>query len=268
PNPTYTPSPTPHWTTTCTTPGQIVTGVFPDPIDGPERAYRVYLPPCYGEDGRIYPVLYLFHGTFQDDTAWDQHGVDEAAEVMILAREIPPLIIVLPTSANIDYYSSGGPNSWEGVVMAYLLPFIETNYCVGAEAPWRAMGGLSRGGYWALEIAFQHPAAFARVGAHGAALEDTAATPAINPQYSWQGKELTGLSLYLDTGDADWYRLNFEQLHTDLAAANIPHEWHLNTGTHEDAYWASHVRDYLLWYTANWPQERENYPICGLRNGE
>ncbi|MBK9054396.1 MAG: esterase family protein [Chloroflexi bacterium] len=264
---TATPSATPHWTSTCNTPGQIVTGVFPDPIAGPERSYRVYLPPCYGQDGHIYPVLYIFHGTFQDDSTWDRHGLDEAAEAMILAQEIPPLVMVMPTSADIDYYSSGGANSWEGVVMNHLLPFVESNYCVAQEAPWRAIGGLSRGAYWSLEIAFQHPAMFGNVGAHGAALEDTAAGPAINPQYSWQGKDLSGMRLYLDTGDADWYRRNFEQLHTDLAAANIPHEWHLNEGTHEDAYWAGHVRDYLLWYTELWPQERASYPLCQVNGG-
>lgn len=264
PTTTPTPSATPHWLDNCTTPGQIVTGVFPDAIAGPERAYRAYLPPCYGQDGHIYPVLYMFHGTFQNDSAWDNNGLDEAAEALIQAREIPPLVIIMPTSANLDYYSSGGPNSWEGVVMSYLLPFVEATYCVGNEPQWRAMGGLSRGGYWSLEIAFQHPAAFASVGAHGAALEDIAAGPAINPQYSWQGKDLSQLRLYLDTGDQDWYRRNFEQLHNDLAAAAIPHEWHLNEGTHEDAYWAAHVKDYLYWYTEPWPQERRSYPICML----
>lgn len=261
---TPTPSATPHWLDTCITPGQVITGVFPDAIAGPERSYRAYLPPCYGQDERIYPVLYMFHGTFQDDSAWDNNGLDEAAEALIQAREIPPLVIIMPTSANIDYYSSGGPNSWESVVMSYLLPFVEATYCVGNEAQWRAMGGLSRGGYWSLEIAFQHPAAFASVGAHGAALEDIAAGPVINPQYSWQGKDLSQLRLYLDTGDRDWYRRNFEQLHNDLAAAAIAHEWHLNEGTHEDAYWAAHVQEYLRWYTEPWPQERESYPSCRL----
>ncbi|MCL4871625.1 MAG: hypothetical protein KJ063_21920 [Anaerolineae bacterium] len=264
PSPTLTPSATPHWTVTCDTPGQIITGFFPDPITGPERAYRVYLPPCYGQDGRVYPVLFMFHGTFQDDSTWERHGLAAAAETMILTQEIPPLVIVMPTSANIDYYSSGGPNSWEGVMMNYLLPYIEAAHCVGREPQWRAMGGLSRGGYWALEIAFQHPLAFASVGAHGAALEDTAAGPAINPQYSWQGKDLSQMRLYLDTGERDWYRRNFEQLHLDLAAANIPHEWHLNEGTHEDAYWAGQVENYLRWYTHPWPTLRTDYPLCTL----
>lgn len=267
PLPTSTPSPTPHWTTTCTTPSQIVTGVFPDALAGPERAYRAYLPPCYGQDGRLYPVLYLFHGTYQDDSFWEQMGVAAAADELILSRQIPPIVILMPYSATIDTTSSGGPYSWEGVVLNYLLPFAETTYCVGAEPRWRAMGGLSRGGYWALEIAFQHPELFASVGAHSGALEDTAAGSEINPKTSWQGKNLVGLRLYLDTGETDWYRVNFEQLHEDLAAANIPHEWHLNEGTHDTAYWSSHVSDYLLWYTAIWPRERGEYPVCQENSG-
>lgn len=262
PSPRATLSPTPHWTTTCDTPGTVVTGVFPDGLAGPERAYRVYLPPCYGQDGRLYPVLYLFHGTYQDDSYWEQMGAAAAAEELILSRQIPPLVIIMPNSATIDTTSSGGPYSWEGVVLTYLLPFAEAHYCLGAEPRWRAMGGLSRGGYWALEIAFQHPELFASVGAHSGALEDIAAGPDINPKTSWQGKDLTGMRLYLDTGDADWYRTNFEQLHEDLMAAQIAHEWHLNEGTHDAAYWSGHVADYLRWYTAIWPLERGEYPYC------
>jgi len=33
---------------------------------------------------------------------------------------------------------------------------------------------------------------------------------------------------------------------------NIPHEWHLFTGYHEEAYWQSHLEQYLRWYTQDW----------------
>jgi hypothetical protein len=33
---------------------------------------------------------------------------------------------------------------------------------------------------------------------------------------------------------------------------NIPHEWHLNSGRHEPAYWQTHMLDYITWYASGW----------------
>ena len=58
--------------------------------------------------------------------------------------------------------------------------------------------------------------------------------------------------IYLDIGDRDYLMdkaLWFEELLTEL---NIPHEWHLNLGRHEDVYWSSHLEEYLRWYTEEW----------------
>jgi hypothetical protein len=41
----------------------------------------------------------------------------------------------------------------------------------------------------------------------------------------------------------------FENL---LTEKGIPHEWHLNPGYHEEAYWSDHVDEYLRWYTRDW----------------
>jgi len=60
--------------------------------------------------------------------------------------------------------------------------------------------------------------------------------------------------VYLDIGDRDrpevlksaiW----FEQI---LTERGIPHEWHLFSGEHNEAYWQSHVEQYLRWYAAVW----------------
>jgi enterochelin esterase-like enzyme len=64
--------------------------------------------------------------------------------------------------------------------------------------------------------------------------------------------------LWLDTGKLDWYlkiTTDFEAL---LVAQNVPHEWYLFNGTHDEAYWSAHVGDYLSWYSLPW-QERFPY---------
>ncbi|HKG07683.1 MAG TPA: alpha/beta hydrolase-fold protein, partial [Pedobacter sp.] len=39
-----------------------------------DRKYAIYLPPDYETSGRQYPVLYLLHGSGDDQTGWVQFG--------------------------------------------------------------------------------------------------------------------------------------------------------------------------------------------------
>ena len=43
-------------------------------ILGGERKYAIYLPPDYDSSQRRYPVLYLLHGSGDDQTGWVQFG--------------------------------------------------------------------------------------------------------------------------------------------------------------------------------------------------
>lgn len=253
-----TPSPTP-----CASSGRIETGTYSSVTAG-SMNYRIYLPPCYGADGRTYPTLYLLGGNIHTDAIWDELGVDEVAEAGILAGQWPPLLIVLPDGGWVANNTSGGPGSFESVIMNDLLPHIEQTYCAWAAPAGRAIGGLSRGGYWALEIAFRFPEEFVSVGGHSAALLDQYAWPAVNPQYTGLSQNLGDLRIYLDIGADDYVIHNIRQLHLDMETAvpPIPHTWVLNQGQHEEAYWQAHIPDYLAWYSKAWPFDREVYPAC------
>lgn len=228
----------------------------------PTIAYRVYLPPCYGLDGRVYPTLYMLPGNIHTDSIWDELGVDEAAEAAINRRTIPPLLIVMADGGLLAYNTSGGPASYEGMIMTELIPHIESRYCAWRDPAGRAIGGLSRGGYWALEIAFRNAAQFASAGGHSAALIDSFAGPDLNPQYTGLSHDLGRLRVYFDIGAQDPYLTQIRKLHEDMEAAGRPHTWQLNEGGHEEAYWMGHTADYLTWYSAGWPQPRETLPIC------
>jgi enterochelin esterase-like enzyme len=172
----------------------------------------------------------------------------------------------MPAGGTLVQSSSGGPFSFEGVVLNELIPFIEANYCASPAGNHRGIGGISRGGYWALEIAFRFPEAFASVGGHSAALLDTFAGPDINPQYTGLNNDLVDLRVYLDIGASDWVINNIRRLHEDMLAAGKLHTWVLNEGKHENAYWSKYLSDYLHWYSEPWSLERESYPHCQLEN--
>lgn len=258
PTATLPPSPTP-----CAASGRIETGSFPSLTAG-AMAYRIYFPPCYGLDGRLYPTLYLLPGSSHTDAIWDSLGVDETAETGILDKSWPPFLIVMPDGGWIESNSSGGSGSYESVIVNDLIPFVEQTTCAWPDAAGRAIGGMSRGGYWALEIAFRFPEMFGSVGGHSAALLDQFAWPAVNPQFTGLSQDLDNLRIYLDIGADDYVINNIRQLHLDMETAvpPIPHTWLLNEGGHENSYWQNHIPDYLTWYTAPWPAKRSFYPVC------
>lgn len=212
--------------------------------------YRVYLPPCYDDLRQYrYPVLYLVHGQNFNDDQWDRLGVDETADELIATGEIPALIIVMPRDRS---WSQPTEDMFGQVVFDLLLPWIDQSYRTIPERDYRAIGGLSRGAGWALHLGLSHWESFGAIGLHSLPvfwtdLPDIKAwldgiPPALLPR------------IYMDLGDKDRPQITksaiwFEEL---LTEKNIPHEWHLYPGYHEEAYWQEHVEEYLRWYTQAW----------------
>ncbi len=225
--------------------GDLRTNLLPLPL-----SYRIYLPPCYDElPGESYPVLYLIHGQNFNDDQWDRLGVDETADELIAAGEIPALLIVMPRDRS---WSQPTEDMFGQVVFEQLLPWIDENYRTIPEREYRAIGGLSRGAGWALHIGFSHWESFGAIGMHSLPVFWTD-LPDIR---AW----LAGIPrdqlprIYLDLGDKDRPQITksavwFEEL---LTEEDIPHEWHLYPGYHEEAYWQEHVEEYIRWYTQGW----------------
>jgi enterochelin esterase-like enzyme len=72
------------------------------------------------------------------------------------------------------------------------------------------------------------------------------------------------MRIWLDRGETDFLRVGQNQLSELLTNAGITHEYYVNPGGHNEAYWAAHIAEYMNWHTAAWPQQRSLYPVCGL----
>jgi hypothetical protein len=60
--------------------------------------------------------------------------------------------------------------------------------------------------------------------------------------------------IYMDIGDEDRPEItkSSDWLEDLLTRFDIPHEYHMFVGEHEEAYWQAHVEDYLRWYSMDW----------------
>jgi len=263
PTATASPEPTPTPAFCPFLSGRSESGSFRSTAMGEDVRYLVHLPPCYDEyPDRAYPVLYLFHGWPLDERHWDDLGIDEWSDDWVSRGLIGPFLIVLPgvSQDGLYVYSSGGSGSFEGFVVDELVPLIDVTYRTVRAPAGRAVGGISRGGVWALEIAMRHTDVFAAVGGHSPALALNRPLPQYDP-FLLAGTATTGLRYYLDAGDADWANaatIRLRDLLIELGA-NVTYDVH--PGGHVDALWSSSIPDYLTFYAAMWPGSAHALPV-------
>jgi len=128
-----------------------------------EISGRIYTPPCYSTDlDQNYPTLYLLHGATETDRQWEELGVDKLADTLISHDDFPPLIIIMPRE---DSWIPLPENQFGDHLVKDLIPWVDANYRTLADREYRAIGGLSRGGNWAVRIGLLNWALFEAVGA-------------------------------------------------------------------------------------------------------
>jgi enterochelin esterase-like enzyme len=126
--------------------------------------FRVYLPPCYDElPAEHYPVLYLIHGQSFNDDQWERLGAPELVDRLSAKGELPPFIIVMPRDR---VWSEPTEDQFGQAVIDALVPYIDASYRTRPERNSRAIGGLSRGGAWALHLGLSHWEIFGAIGMH------------------------------------------------------------------------------------------------------
>ncbi len=244
--------------------GQIIEESFVSQLTGGVFRYRVYLPPCYASSGLRYPYLIMLHGwgVGMDDAQWDRMGLDEAADLGYARGSLPPMIIVMPNGNDAQYDWDPGP--LPDVILDELMPTIESSFCTWNDSSRRAIGGLSRGGFWAYGIAFTHPEVFDRVGGHSPYFYD-GDYPAINPYNLIETAEgIERLDMYLDLGVNDSVvDVNLRDFVERLRQRGIEPDYVINpVGAHTEEYWSAHTADYLAFYAAEWPRNLAEYPSC------
>jgi enterochelin esterase-like enzyme len=219
---------------TCATAGDITRiTIQSDVLSTPVRV-SVVAPSTAERSDR---VLYLLHGANTDETQWEAIGVQAALDAVVASGQTRPFTVVLPDLPNSYDPAIDAPAFFDDVV-----PAVER--CLGGprSAAHRAVGGISRGGSLALEVAAFHGDAFAAVGGHSPAVADIELTSLARQLAS------NRTHVWLDVGTGDSLRPATEQLATALTDAGSTPELLVSSGGHDRAYWGAHLHDYLEWY--------------------
>lgn len=242
--PTETPTPTPL--TCLTQPGRVEEGLLETTI--PPQAYFIYLPPCYDEKtDQRYPVLYLLHGQTYTADQWIRLGAVDALDSLILSGESQTFLVVFPD----DRYWNLPPGAGFGQRLVNdLIPHIDSAYRTTPDRSHRAIGGLSRGGGWALRLGFTRWDLFSVIGLHSPAVLQGDATQvakwiaAIPPDFR--------PDVFMDIGEKDQEWRMAVALEAQFNENGLAHEWRLYSGAHTEEYWSAHVGEYIRWYAEQW----------------
>jgi enterochelin esterase family protein len=121
------------------------------------RRMYVWTPPLYFSNDKKLPVLYLMHGGGDNDTNWPGQGkAGWILDNLFAEGKITPMIVVMPDG-------SIPVSTFAHDLGSNIIPFIEANFRVLADASHRAIAGLSMGGMQLLETLVDYPDMFAYV---------------------------------------------------------------------------------------------------------
>jgi enterochelin esterase-like enzyme len=274
PTATITPSPTP---VVCTdTSGTVFQDTLQSQLTGAELRFRVYLPPCFDDTLKRYPYVILLPGTGYDDMMWDELGVVPMLDEGIIAGTLPPMVAVMPGPGLMpddgmplsEYNDKPVDEAYEALIVDELIPTIESveyNLCLWGSREGRAIGGISRGGFWAFSIALRYPDLFSALGGHSPYFSEDNAPPAINP-LDVARRVMLGdqpLRVYMDSAESDSVNANARLMDQILDQKGIDSTYIVNpVGDHSVDYWASHLFDYLAFYSKAWPYDVNALPSC------
>jgi len=207
---------------------------------GVTRRVHVYTPPGYSPTARTrYPVLYLLHGSGDDDSMWTTIGrAGVILDNLIAQGKCKPFVVVMPYG----HVPAGADRrkGFENDLLGDVIPLVEANYLVRTDANSRAIAGLSMGGFQSMSVGLTHLDRFGWVGVLSAGLRgglaaesDLAAlTSSAHPKL-----------LYIRIGKNDFLLKDAQRFDAWLTQKGVPHIYQEVEGIHEWPVWRKALAD-------------------------
>jgi putative tributyrin esterase len=237
-----------------------------------EMPYRVIFPSGYDAKEKAserYPVIYLLHGLGGHFDNW--------TDKTKLAEYAAPydFIIVTPEGGDGWYTDSATARDdrYETYIADELISEIDKKFRTAADRKYRAIAGLSMGGYGAFKFALKYPEKFVLAGSFSGALgatslneknasagiaksitsvfgDETSAARRANDIFrivrempAEKSKELP--FFYFDCGTEDFLAQNNRDFMNLLVEKKIRHEYRQLPGAHTWIYWDAQVQEFL-----------------------
>jgi S-formylglutathione hydrolase FrmB len=200
-----------------------------------------------GAPERRRALVVFLHGRGADEKSSLNDAMYEA-----LAAEGPDApVMAFPYGGDHGYWHDRSGARWGRYVMREVIPRVVHEAKVDPRRI--AIGGISMGGFGALDLARLHPRRFCGVGAHSPALWQTGGETApgafddaedfARHDVVGKGRGLRTQRVWVDAGRSDPF---LPGVRAFTAATGVrPHMW---PGGHDGAYWNDHWDEYVAFY--------------------
>ena len=234
----FDPQPVPH--------GEVRTIWYESKSVGAERSFRVYTPPGYETCKVKYPVLYLLHGSGQNENDWSEVGrANFILDNLIAEHKAKPMLIVMPFGHPQASHLSGAdtpaglkPSAFADDLLDQIVPTVEKTFRVSVKADDRAIAGLSMGGGQTVSIGFTHLNLFHSIGifsAGGGGNDPVKQFPDLLTDPAATNKKMK--VIWICAGDKDFALAGAQNLDKILTEHNVKHSFSTTPGVHEWKVW-------------------------------
>ena len=186
--------------------GKVSQQLYFSKITNAWRRCFVYTPAEYEKNTSArYPVLYLQHGSGEDETGWAVQGkANLILDNLIAAQKAVPMIIVMDNgyankASQTPPQGAGGPqrggmSAFEEVMIKEIIPMIDASYRTISDWEHRGMAGLSMGANQTITITMNNLDKFAYIAGFSGT-SNYPSTTEIDPATFMNGKFKDGAAL-------------------------------------------------------------------------
>ena len=218
---------------------------------GKWRRLVVYTPPGYRSDGPKLPVLYLAHGSSDNEQSWSTHGKAHwIMDALLAAGKAKPMLIVMPDAHALapgaewsDDYAEENTTAFCKEMVEDVIPFIGKSYQISTLPADRAFAGLSMGGHHAIAVALNMSETFSSIGVFSAAIPGERVigkawenTPVINSNLKL---------LWIACGKDDFLFERNQSFEALLKEKGVTHQYIVTEGNHSWPIWRRYLFDFL-----------------------
>ena len=247
-------------------PSQVIVTSYPSSIG--EAGVAVYLPEGYTRLEQDYPVLYLLHGSGDDEAGWLTKGRAKAILDSLITNNLcQPMIVVMPNGyleQTGKYYTPESRLWMESTFeenFSQLIAWTEAHFRTLTDKQHRAIAGLSMGGFHTMHTAALLNQSFDYVGIFSAlyvphtrqlhserSIEMSALTLSDKPTY--QQTEALLAQQFANPPQLYWIACGVDDfLYEDnvvyrqyLDEKQYPYEYHESAGGHSWENWMDYLR--------------------------
>jgi len=210
---------------------------------GITRGLYVYTPPGYESGNGKYPVLYLLHGSGDNESAWVEVGrANIIVDNLLAGDKAKQMLIVMPYGHTPGQRPrTGNIEQFEKDLLGDVIPFVESNYRVNKDQENRAIAGLSMGGGQSLSIGLRHPELFAYVAGFSSGAREAAKFVESIDKPELLNEKLK--LLWVGCGNKDFLLEENKKFINLLESKGVKHTSSITEGAHEWPVWRRYLNE-------------------------